>query len=84
MLRLENDLKERGLLKEVKAGEGSISVIESDSLLKEGLKLLDKDIYFFLKNNSIFKLFNVCIYPFLRYAPWLVRIVDRAASKFLR
>jgi len=84
MLSLEKHLKENELLKEVKAGEGSISVIESDSLLKEGLKLLDKDIYFFLKNNSIFKIFNVCIYPFLGYAPWLVKIAVRAASKILR
>jgi len=84
MLNLEKHLKENGLLKEVKAGDGSISVIESDSLLKEGLKLLDKDIFFFLKNNSIFKIFNFCIYPFLRYATWLVKIMDNIASKFLR
>ena len=84
MLSLEKHLKENGLLKEVKAGEGNISVIESDNLLKEGLKLLDKDVFFFLKNNSIFKVFNVCIYPFLKYAQWLVKIADKAASRFLR
>ena len=84
MLNLEKHLKEYGLLKEVKAGEGSILAVGSDNLLKESLKFLDKDIFFFLKNNSIFRIFNFCSYLFLKYAPWLVKIIDNIASKFLR
>lgn len=84
MLKLETHLLERGLLKKVKVGEGYTSVIESGDLLKEGLRLLDKDIYFFLKNEGVFRMFNICICPFLKYAPSFVKLLDNFSSKFLR
>ncbi|GAH09243.1 unnamed protein product, partial [marine sediment metagenome] len=85
MLKFEEHLLKKGLLKEVKVGEGAISMIESDCLFKEGYKQLDKDIYFFLKNESIvLKLFNRFIYPFLKYLPWSVRILHNIGLKFPR
>jgi aminoglycoside 3-N-acetyltransferase len=85
MERLEKHLRENGLLKEAAVGNGKIAAIGADELFKEGCRLLDKDIYFFLKNEPfIFRLFNVSIYPFLKYAPWVVKLVDSATSKVLR
>jgi len=85
MLKLEKHLLEKGLLKEVKVGKGIISIIDSDDMFKEAYKLLNKDIYFFLKNEPfIFRLFNICIYPFLKYAPWFVMALDNLFSKFLQ
>jgi len=82
--KLEKYLLNKGLMREVKIGNGDILMVESDILFKEGHDLLDKDIYFFLKNEPIiFKLFNVLIYPFLRYMPWLVGILDKAYSRFM-
>ncbi len=50
--RLEKHLLEKGLIKEVRLGSGRILMIESDVLFKEGCKLLDQDIYFFLKEEA--------------------------------
>ena len=81
MLKLEKHLLEKGLLKEVRVGKGVISMIDADDMFKEAYKLLDEDIYFFLKNEPfIFRLFNVCIYPFLRFMPWPLRILDKTIS----
>lgn len=49
--RLEKHLLEKGLMKEVKLGGGRIMMVESDVLFKEGFKLLDQGIYFFLKEK---------------------------------
>ena len=54
---------------------------DADDMFKEAYRLLDKDIYFFLKNEPfIFRLFNICIYPFLRVMPWPLRILDKTIS----
>ncbi|MBW2976545.1 AAC(3) family N-acetyltransferase [Candidatus Woesearchaeota archaeon] len=82
--RLEKHLLKKGLMKEVRLGNGTILMAESDVLFKEGYKLLDEDIYFLLKNDKlIFKLFNMLIYPFLRYLPWLARMLDKVASRII-
>ena len=49
--RLEKHLLNKGLMKEVKIGAGKILMIKADVLFKEGCKLLDKNIYFFLKEK---------------------------------
>ena len=83
MLGLEKHLIKKGLLKEVKVGDGIISMIEANPLFDEGCKLLDEDIYFLVKNEPfIFKLFNNIIYPFLVYLPWPLRIINNIALKF--
>ena len=83
MLGLEKHLLKKGMLKEVKVGDGTISMIEAISLFDEGFKLLDKDIYFLVKNEPfIFKLFNNIIYPFLVYLPWPFRIINNIVLKF--
>ncbi len=82
--KLEKHLLEKGIMKEVKVGNGRILMVLADDLFKEGCKLLDKDIYFFLKNEPfIFRLFNICIYLFLKYMPWPVKILDHIAKKYL-
>lgn len=45
-------LKNNRIIKEKKLGYGYISVIEADILFSEGMKLLDKDIYFFLNKSK--------------------------------
>lgn len=83
MLGFEKFLIEKGLLKEVKVGDGIISMIDANTLFEEGYKLLDKDIYFLVKNEPfIFKLFNKIIYPFLVYLPWPFRMINNIALKF--
>lgn len=44
-------LQNNSFIKEKKIGYGYISVIEADVLFSEGMKLLDKDIYFFLNHR---------------------------------
>jgi len=83
--RLEKHLLKEGLMKEVKVGNSRILMIKCSDLFREGYELLDKDIYFFLKNDPIlFKLFNRAVYPFLKYFPFPVKVLDKVASKFIQ
>jgi aminoglycoside 3-N-acetyltransferase len=83
--RMEKHLLESKMLKEAAVGNGKISMIGSDVLFKEGLKVLDKDPMFFLKNKPfVFGLFNRCMYPFLKYAPWLVKIFDKIMTRLFK
>jgi len=82
--RLEKHLLENGIMKNVKVGAGNIMAVKCRDLFDEGYKLLDKDIFFFLKNEPIiFGLFNKISYPLLRYFPLPIKILDKAASKLL-
>jgi len=82
--RLEKHLLEKGIMKNIKVGAGNIMAVECKDLFDEGYKLLDKDIFFFLKNDpAIFSIFNKISYPFLRYFPLPIKILDKAASKLL-
>jgi len=82
-LKFEKYLLKEKLLKEVKVGKSIISMIESDVLLKEGCKLLDNDIYFFVRNDKIiFKIINYSLYFFLQYFPWPFRMLNEAGSIF--
>jgi len=84
-LKFEEYLIKKKLLKEVKVGKSTISMIESDILFKEGCRLLNQDIYFFVKNNTfIFKLINYGLYPFLKYIPWPFRMLNEAGSIVFR
>lgn len=49
--RLEKYLLENGLMKKAKVGYGQILVIDAQVLYEEGIKLLDEDIYYFLKEE---------------------------------
>ena len=51
LLRFEKYLLDKGLIKKVKLGNGTILMVESGVLFKEGYNLLDQDIYFFLKDK---------------------------------
>jgi aminoglycoside 3-N-acetyltransferase len=56
LARLEEHLLQNNLMKRVPLGSGQILTIEADLLFSEGRKLLDRDIYFFLKdrpNNTL-------------------------------
>jgi aminoglycoside 3-N-acetyltransferase len=46
--RLERYLLENGYMKEASLGNGRLLLIDADTLFKEGCKLLDEDIYYFL------------------------------------
>jgi len=82
--RLEKRLLEKGLMKNVELGIGNIMMIECKDLFDEGYKLLDKDIYYFLKNDPIiFALFNRMSYPFLRYFPLPIKILDKITLKII-
>ena len=49
--KLEKYLLEKVFMEEIRLGNGRILAIDSDTLYKEGFKLLDKDINFFLKRH---------------------------------
>jgi len=84
-LKFEKYLIKKNLLKEVKVGKSTISMIESDILFKEGCRLLDQDIYFFIKNGTItHKLINHGLYFFLQYLPWPFKVLNESGSIFLR
>ena len=81
---LEKHLLEKGIMKNMKVGAGNIMAVKCRDLFDEGCKLLDKDIFFFLKNDpAIFGIFNKLSYPFLRYFPLPIKILDKAAAKLL-
>ena len=50
--RLEKYLLDKGVMKEVRVGYGRILLVEADALFKEGKKLLDEDINFFLGEQN--------------------------------
>lgn len=82
--RLEKHLLEKGIIKNAQVGAGNIIAVECKDLFDEGYKLLDNDIYSFLKNDPlIFGLFNKISYPFLRYFPLPIRILDKMVSKII-
>ena len=82
--RLEKYLIGKKLLKEVKLGHGTISMVDADVLFKEGQKLLDKDIFFFLKNEpKIFRIFNKISCFFLKRELKILKSLNDVASKFL-
>lgn len=82
--RLEKHLLEKGIMKNVKVGAGNIMAVGCKDLFDEGYKLLGKDIFFFLKNDPIiFSLFNKLSYPFLKFFPLPIKILDKTASKLL-
>ena len=71
---LEKYLIEKKLLKEVKLGHGTISMVDANVLFKEGQKLLDKDVFFFLKNEpKIFSIFNKISCFFLKNEPKILK-----------
>ncbi len=83
LFELEKHLLEKGLLKEVKLGKGKILAIETDAFFKEGMNLLDKDVYFFLRNEpKIFRIFNKASYFFLRNEPKIFKVLDNIVSRF--
>jgi aminoglycoside 3-N-acetyltransferase len=51
--RFESYLLQKGLMQEVRLGHGRILSAEADVIFREGCQLLDKDIYFFLKDKPI-------------------------------
>lgn len=80
-LRLENHLLKKGLLKQQNVGNSSISMIDSNSLFDECCKLLDKDEYYLLKNNTVLlKIFNCTLHPFLKYLPLPMRKLNDMAT----
>lgn len=82
--RLEKHLLEKGIMKNVKVGAGNIMAVKCKDLFDEGCKFLDKDIFSLLKNDPVlFGLFNKLSYPFLKYFPLPIKILDKAASKLL-
>lgn len=84
-LRLEKRLKKVGLLKEVRLGNSLISITGVDDMFNEGYKLLDKDRYFFLKEDTIaIRIYNRVVCFLLDYTPWPIRILNDIASKLLR
>jgi len=51
--KIERHLSEHSLLKGVRLGNGRILMADAYALYKEGHKLLDQDIYFFLKDRPL-------------------------------
>ncbi len=49
--KLEKHLIKKEVMKETMLGNGRILMVESNDLFNEGMKLLDKDIYYFLKEK---------------------------------
>lgn len=49
--KIENYLLQSNFMKKVKVGNGEILCVEADILIKEGHKLLEENVYFFLKEK---------------------------------
>ncbi|TKJ17320.1 aminoglycoside phosphotransferase [Candidatus Woesearchaeota archaeon B3_Woes] len=53
--RFENHLRKKGLINDVKVGNGNILMVELKKWYEEGFKVLNKDIFFFLKEKPNLK-----------------------------
>ena len=84
MTKLEEHLKQKGLLVEKKIGDGFVQVVNSVDLLKEVSSLLEKDTFYVVRNDSYFKIFNTVMLPFLKFIPFLVKLLDMIAGPILR
>jgi aminoglycoside 3-N-acetyltransferase len=84
MQDFEQHLNANKVLDKIKLGDGEISCIKSETLLKEGLSSLDKDIFYFLKNEGYFKLFNLIAYPVIKYFPVIAKLLDKISLNLFR
>lgn len=79
---LEKHLLGKKLLKEAKVGHGKISMVEADAFFKEGQRLLDNDIFFFLKNEPrIFRIFNKFSCFFLKKEPKILKSLNEIIER---
>jgi aminoglycoside 3-N-acetyltransferase len=53
LTRLEAHLLKKGMMHQVRVGNGKLLLVDADAVYQEGLKLLDQDIYFFLKEKPL-------------------------------
>ena len=83
-LNFEKHLLRKKLLKEVKIGNGAIYVANANEIFDEGCILLDRDPFFLLRNDFMFKFINKILYLFLKYIPWPFIMINEAASKTFR
>ncbi len=60
--RLESYLLENGFMKETKLGNGKIMVVDANTLFREGMKMLDKDINFFVRIIPVSKAADIIFY----------------------
>ncbi|HLC50564.1 MAG TPA: AAC(3) family N-acetyltransferase [Candidatus Nanoarchaeia archaeon] len=81
LAKFENHLIKNRMMKIVHLGSGKIIAVESSRLFEEGTKLLDKDIYFFLRNDGIFRIFNAAVYPFIKYTKPFAKVMDKIFSR---
>lgn len=79
---LEKHLLDKKLLTEVKLGHGKISMAEAGAFFKEGQRLLDNDIFFFLKNEpKIFRIFNNVSCFFLKREPKILKKLNELIER---
>ncbi len=79
---LEKHLLDKKLLKEVGLGHGKISMVEADAFFKEGQKLLDKDIFSFLKKEpKIFRVLNKVSCFFLKKEPKILKKLNEIIER---
>lgn len=83
LAKFENCLIKNKTMKEVQLGNGKIIAVESSKLFEEGTNLLGKDPYFFLRNDGAFKIFNIAIYPFIKYFKPFAKIMDKIFSRIV-
>lgn len=81
--KLEDHLLGKGMMKKVQIGNSNILAIDSTVLYDEGYGMLDKDIRYFLRNDGIFRLFNMLALPVTRYAQPIARMGDKIFSRIL-
>lgn len=76
--RLESYLLENGYMKGIKLGNGKIMVVDADILFREGMKLLDQDINFFIRIVPVSKIADI-IFSFRR----LLGEIEKQIKNFL-
>lgn len=82
--RFEKHLIDNVFLREILLGHGKISAINCKELFEEGMKLLDKDECYLLKNDTVkFRFFNRVCCPFIKFIPWPFAFINNLVSAFL-
>jgi aminoglycoside 3-N-acetyltransferase len=83
LAKFEDCLIKKGIMKKIKVGCGSLMVADSVKMFEEGSALLSKNIYFFLRNDGIFGVFNTAAYPIIKYAKPAAKFMDIIFSRFV-
>ncbi|MBL7055950.1 aminoglycoside N(3)-acetyltransferase [Candidatus Woesearchaeota archaeon] len=75
--KFEESLTKEGTLIKTNLGSGKLLLVSSQKMFETGIKSLEKDTFFFLKNKPIFfRIFNMLSFPIIKYFSFITKLID--------